>query len=550
MKVKNFKQHLAAVKQWLFEYIFIVDAARVTNPYFVFLMTLLELALFQFYYISPSLTFLRNYELIKSYQDSFMQYIVPIVPFTNEILSLLILLLYPLVMCVALLIKKVGLLRPLVLIVQLTTYCYPLLVIKIVLETLVCFKANYLLFLVVPLSLLSLLFGAVVLILSGRLHRYIEIPIIVSLYLQGNEVAILVLLVLRLIVLYYLFRTRRQFMISFYAETAMLLVALSCLFCEDQVLNYIGFIIISVSFFLFGLFSAKLYFEGRRNIYDKVDELEENPETAFDEVIADIEEHETDCAWVSCKCHAYIDCDRKKLKEFVLSYEEQRLKRKVDFADKVHYAEVCAEKYEFKLCGLLHVCEHVPENLWEEYQYMRVCQLFENNMRKQDKNYKHGEAYLCVSEEEQSLSEDMLEILTMVKQFWALITSFDGSTKFLALILKISAAINRLEETYNRLHLKYDEEFTNFKYLMDLFRTLILNEKVSEEDEVALPEAVTYIITSGPRIISANNNFALLVNRNLEHIRDTPFQNYIPEVYREPHRLWTEEFVEHYEKYE
>ncbi len=182
MKVKDFKQHLAAVKQWLFEYIFIVDAARVTNPYLVFLMTLLELTLFQFYYISPSLTFLRNYELIKSYQDSFMQYIVPIVPFTNEILSLLILLLYPLVMCVTLLIKKVGLLRPLVLIVQLTTYCYPLLVIKIVLETLVCFKASYLLFLVVPLSLLSLLFGAVVLILSGRLHRYIEIPIIISLY--------------------------------------------------------------------------------------------------------------------------------------------------------------------------------------------------------------------------------------------------------------------------------------------------------------------------------------------------------------------------------
>jgi hypothetical protein len=39
---------------------------------------------------------------------------------------------------------------------------------------------------------------------------------------------------------------------------------------------------------------------------------------------------------------------------------------------------------------------------------------------------------------------------------------------------------------------------------------------------------VTYLITSGSRILSANNNFSVLVNRPLDHLVGTPYHNFIP----------------------
>ena len=79
------------------------------------------------------------------------------------------------------------------------------------------------------------------------------------------------------------------------------------------------------------------------------------------------------------------------------------------------------------------------------------------NLRKQDKNYKYGEVYLTIHEEEQTLNTQIQEILLMIKEFWDLINFFDGSTKFLNLILKISHSINKLEEAYNIKFQKYDE---------------------------------------------------------------------------------------------
>lgn len=240
----------------------------------------------------------------------------------------------------------------------------------------------------------------------------------------------------------------------------------------------------------------------------------------------------------------------KELKKFVYGYEEERLRRNNSLEGRLDYAEKCASKYEFKLSGLIRVYEVPPSSVLEEYLVFRTCQLFENNLRKQDKNYRYGEQYLNTHEEEQTLNEDVLAILQMVRDFWRLILNFDGSTKFLALILKISRAINRLEGTYLRLRLKYDEEVPNFKYLYELFCTLILNEKVSEEDEIAVPQSVTYLITSGSRILSANNNFSMLVNHPLDHLVGTPYHNFIPEIYRDAHKLWVEEFVGQYEDYE
>lgn len=87
---------------------------------------------------------------------------------------------------------------------------------------------------------------------------------------------------------------------------------------------------------------------------------------------------------------------------------------------------------------------------------MRTCQLFENNMRKQDKNCRYGEMYQTIYEEEHAINEDILHILEMIREFWKIVASFDGSTKFLSLILRISHAISALEHTYAHLRQKYD----------------------------------------------------------------------------------------------
>lgn len=78
--------------------------------------------------------------------------------------------------------------------------------------------------------------------------------------------------------------------------------------------------IISFSFLLFGLFCTRLSFEEARNIYDKADALEEDLETAVYEVLEDIERHETECAFVTCKCHGYLECEPKNLKAFVYEF--------------------------------------------------------------------------------------------------------------------------------------------------------------------------------------------------------------------------------------
>jgi hypothetical protein len=143
----------------------------------------------------------------------------------------------------------------------------------------------------------------------------------------------------------------------------------------------------------------------------------------------------------------------------------------------------------------------------------------------------------------------MQHILAMVQQFWQLILDFDGTTKFLALILSISQAINALEEHYSHCRAKYDEEAHNFSYLIDLFHTLILN-RPAEEDELLLTDAPTFLITAGPTLLHANNQFALLVNQELSRLQGSSYYAFIPEVYREPHKLWAEEFVDRSADYE
>ena len=134
-------------------------------------------------------------------------------------------------MLVMLIVKKIGPIRPLVIVIQLAVYFYPLLSIKLVLETLSCFKSSTLIFLKLPFGLITISIGMLILYLTKRLHRYIELPIIILLFLEGNQYALMVLLGIRLALYLYIFQSYPEYMITFYYELSFYLILLSSLFC-------------------------------------------------------------------------------------------------------------------------------------------------------------------------------------------------------------------------------------------------------------------------------------------------------------------------------
>lgn len=282
------KDCLGLAKRWLFEYIYVVDTCTVTNYYLRLLMTIVELTALAYFYYHPTFSILEEYPLIREYQHIVQSYVLHIVPFGSQALALLMLAFYPALMCVVLLLKRVGPIRPLLVLMQVATYCYPLLAIKIVLETVSCIQNSYLPVAAVPLALLSLCFGTLVLALSGRLHRCLEVPVVIALEAGGDQYAIMAILGVRLAVLLYLFYPRSQFLLSFCVEAANFFILLSCLFARPQSLNYASFTIIATSAILFGLFLARLSFEHSRDIYDKADKLEDDPEEQVFPVLEEI----------------------------------------------------------------------------------------------------------------------------------------------------------------------------------------------------------------------------------------------------------------------
>lgn len=163
------KDCLAVVKVWLFQYIFVVDTCTVRNKLFGFLMTVAELSVIAYFYYHPNYSMITP--LMKNFQDIIQKYVLHIVPFDSSALSILVLSIYPMIMCLVLLLKKIGPVKLLVIFVEIIIYLFPLLAVKILIEMISCIKSNYLPVIAVPLALLSLLFGALILALSGRLHR-------------------------------------------------------------------------------------------------------------------------------------------------------------------------------------------------------------------------------------------------------------------------------------------------------------------------------------------------------------------------------------------
>lgn len=107
-------------------------------------------------------------------------------------------------MVLVLLIKIFGQIRILVIAVQVAIFLMPFSMIKIVVETANCVQSGGVMLVGLVLSFVSLVFGAVVLYLLRKIYRYLEIPIIFSLFFGGNQYIIIGLLAIRLAILFYL----------------------------------------------------------------------------------------------------------------------------------------------------------------------------------------------------------------------------------------------------------------------------------------------------------------------------------------------------------
>lgn len=141
-----------------------------------------------------------------------------------------------------------------------------------------CIRNNYIPAVTVPLAFLSILFGTLILALNGRLHRCLQIPVIIVLELEGNQYAVIGLLGVRLLLLLYFFYPRSPYFLGFCPETSNYLILISCFFSDPQSLNYVSYIALSVTSIIFGLFLTRLSYEHQISLYDKADRLEDNQE--------------------------------------------------------------------------------------------------------------------------------------------------------------------------------------------------------------------------------------------------------------------------------
>lgn len=133
-----------------------------------------------------------------------------------------------------------------------------MMMVKVVIEIVEGYQLGNYIYLILPLGLASLTFGAMVLLLTNCIYRCAEIPIIVLLQLNVNSTVIIVLLILRLIGLWIWFYPSSRRYLEVYIEISLLIILLSCYYCGDELANYIAFMAIALGFLLGGLYELKV----------------------------------------------------------------------------------------------------------------------------------------------------------------------------------------------------------------------------------------------------------------------------------------------------
>jgi hypothetical protein len=188
------------------------------------------------------------------------------------------------------------------------------------------------LYLVLPLGAVNLLFGGMLLLLVGRKLRMMEFPLVLLLELKANIYFTMAMLLIRLVILGYLLHSAHRNSLGFYFEAALMAVLVATPFCDDQLLNNVGFLVVVAACLAAGANETRRALERERSILAFADLLvEEDEEEAIFEVYSRVEEHHVDCELTDCLCQDFYAVEKSTLAEWVYKFEEQRLRRGESF---------------------------------------------------------------------------------------------------------------------------------------------------------------------------------------------------------------------------
>lgn len=192
------------------------------------------------------------------YFDNIRPYFIHVYAFETSLLSLLTLTLYPLIMVLVGVIKRFGPNKLMIPIMQVAVFVYPLVWIKIMIELVSSLAKRQYLYLTLPLGLVNLGFGGIILILQGKSFRLLEFLIVIMLELKANIYAIIIMMIIRLVILTYLLRWSNRNSLALYYEFSLIAVLMTAPFCDDQILNNFGFLIVVLACIALGVHQTRL----------------------------------------------------------------------------------------------------------------------------------------------------------------------------------------------------------------------------------------------------------------------------------------------------
>lgn len=171
-----------------------------------------------------------------------------VVPFSDNVFSIIVLSLYPITVSFALFIKYFGPNKFLNPMVQISSFLYPLLLIKIVIQMISCFKTSNMLYLSIPLSLISIAYGICLLASSKIIYRLLDYPIVILFELNANIYIILPAVAIKLAISAYIFYPRDRHLFILFHQISLFIILISCYFCKENIRDYFGFLSIIIVF--------------------------------------------------------------------------------------------------------------------------------------------------------------------------------------------------------------------------------------------------------------------------------------------------------------
>lgn len=108
-------------------------------------------------------------------------------------------------------------------------------------------------------------------VISNKSYRVVEYPLILMLELKANIYLLLISLAIRLCVTCYLLYPTHRYLLGFFYECSLFAILLASKFCDDQFLNYVGFLFLVITCLAIGAKSLQTNFALERTILDYAD---------------------------------------------------------------------------------------------------------------------------------------------------------------------------------------------------------------------------------------------------------------------------------------